>query len=87
MTLRCLTRSGICWQNEAEREVAEASREMLARSGRFANIYTELAPASMFWRAEEFHQDYYRKNPLRYGYYRAACGRDARVAEVWGERK
>jgi len=80
-------RSGIYWQNEAEREVAEASREMLLRSGRFQNIYTELATASMFWRAEEFHQDYYRKNPLRYGYYRAACGRDARVAEVWGERK
>jgi peptide-methionine (S)-S-oxide reductase len=80
-------RSGIYWQNEAEREVAEASREMLMRSGRFAHIYTELAPASMFWRAEEYHQDYYRKNPLRYAYYRAACGRDARVAEVWRERK
>ena len=57
-------RSGIYWQNEAEREVAETSREMLLRSGRFRNIYTELAPASMFWRAEEYHQDYYRKNPL-----------------------
>ena len=80
-------RSGIYWQNEAEREVAEASRAMLARSGRFEHIYTELAPASMFWRAEEYHQDYYKKNPLRYAYYRAACGRDARVAEVWGARK
>jgi peptide-methionine (S)-S-oxide reductase len=60
---------------------------MLLRSGRFRNIYTELAPASMFWQAEEYHQDYYRKNPLRYSYYRAACGRDGRVAEVWGEEK
>jgi peptide-methionine (S)-S-oxide reductase len=41
----------------------------------------------MFWQAEEYHQDYYRKNPLRYSYYRAACGRDGRVAEVWGEEK
>ena len=39
------------------------SREMLARSGRFANIYTELAPASTFWRAEEYHQDYFKQHP------------------------
>jgi peptide-methionine (S)-S-oxide reductase len=77
-------RSGIYWQNEAEREVAEASRDALLKSGQFRNIHTELAPASTFWRAEEYHQDYYKKNPLRYGYYRAACGRDARVARIWG---
>jgi len=80
-------RSGIYWQNEAERKVAEASRDALLASGRFTSIHTELAPATTFWRAEEYHQDYYRKNPLRYGYYRFACGRDARVAEIWGERK
>ena len=77
-------RSGIYWQNEAEREVAEASRDALLKSGQFRTIYTELAPASTFWRAEEYHQDYYKKNPLRYGYYRLACGRDARVARIWG---
>ena len=77
-------RSGIYWQNEAEREAAESSREALLKSGRFPAIYTEIAPATTFYRAEEYHQDYYKKNPVRYTYYRAGCGRDARVAEVWG---
>ena len=79
-------RSGIYWQNDQEREIAERSRDDLLASGRFRNIHTELAPASSFWMAESFHQDYYKKNPLRYGYYRFACGRDARLAELWGER-
>ncbi len=77
-------RTGIYWQNDAERAAAETSRDSLLASGRFPTIYTEIAPASAFYRAEETHQDYYRKNPLRYTYYRAACGRDARVAQVWG---
>ena len=80
-------RSGIYWQSEAERKVAEASRDALLASGRFKNVYTELAPATTFWRAEEYHQDYYKKNPLRYSYYRTVCGRDARVAEIWGEKR
>lgn len=80
-------RSGIYWQNEAERQVAESSRQALLNSGRFKTIHTELAPASAFWLAEDYHQDYYKKNPLRYSYYRAACGRDARVAELWGAPK
>lgn len=80
-------RSGIYWQNESERKAAEASRDALLKSARFPVIYTELAPASAFWRAEEYHQDYYKKNPVRYNYYRASCGRDARVEQVWGEKK
>ena len=80
-------RSGIYWQNETERKIAEDSRDALLKSARFKVIYTELAPASAFYPAEEYHQDYYKKNPLRYNYYRASCGRDARVAEVWGEKK
>jgi len=76
-------RSGIYWANEAERKAAEASRDALLKSGKFKAIYTELAPASTFWLAETYHQDYYKKNPLRYNYYRKSCGRDARVEEVW----
>ena len=76
-------RSGIYWQNEAERKVAEASRDALLASGRFNSIHTELAPATTFWRAEEYHQDYYKKNPVRYTYYKTSCGRAARLKEVW----
>jgi len=80
-------RSGIYWQNETEHKIAEASRDTLLKSARFPVIYTEVLAASTFWPAEEYHQDYYKKNPIRYAYYRNGCGRDARVLQVWGERK
>ena len=76
-------RSAIYWQNDAEHKAAEASRDALLKSGKFKAIYTELAPATAFWLAETYHQDYYKKNPIRYAYYRKSCGRDARVEEVW----
>ena len=79
-------RSAIFWQDENQRKTAEASRDALLQSGRFPAIHTEIAPASSFYRAEEYHQDYYKKNPLRYAYYRNACGRDARVAQLWGSK-
>lgn len=77
-------RSGIYWQNEAERQAAEASRDKLLASGRFPRIHTEIVAATTFWPAEAYHQDYYKKNPLRYQLYRNGCGRDARLAELWG---
>lgn len=80
-------RSGIYWQNETEHKIAEASRDALLKSARFPVIYTEVLAASPFWPAEEYHQDYYKKNPIRYAYYRNGCGRDARVQQLWGERK
>ena len=76
-------RSGIYWANDAERKIAEASRDALLKSAKFKAIHTELAPATTFWMAETYHQDYYKKNPVRYSYYRKSCGRDARVEEVW----
>jgi len=79
-------RTAIFWQNDAERKIAEASRDALLKSGKFKHVYTEIAAASAFYPAEEYHQDYYLKNPIRYAYYRRACGRDARVHEVWGEK-
>ncbi|MBI5109899.1 MAG: peptide-methionine (S)-S-oxide reductase MsrA [Rhodocyclales bacterium] len=79
-------RSGIYWQSESERKIAEASRDALLKGGRFTTIHTEIIAAAPFWPAEEYHQDYYKKNPIRYQYYRGGCGRDARLREVWGEK-
>ncbi len=77
-------RSGIYWQNEVERKAAESSRDALLSSGRLPRIETEIVAASAFYPAEEYHQDYYKKNPIRYAYYRQGCGRDARVKQIWG---
>jgi peptide-methionine (S)-S-oxide reductase len=77
-------RSGIYWQNEAERKAAESSRDALLASGKLPRIETEIAAATAFYPAEEYHQDYYKKNPIRYAYYRQGCGRDARVKQIWG---
>jgi peptide-methionine (S)-S-oxide reductase len=79
-------RSAIYWQNETEHKIAEASRDALLRSGKLPRVLTEIAPASAFYPAEDYHQDYYRKNPIRYAYYRSGCGRDARVHEIWGDK-
>lgn len=80
-------RSGIYWQNEDERRIAEASRDTLLKSGKFPQIHTEIAAATTFYPAEEYHQDYHRKNPIRYTFYRRGCGRDDRVQELWSGNK
>ncbi|MDX5297620.1 MAG: peptide-methionine (S)-S-oxide reductase MsrA [Gammaproteobacteria bacterium] len=68
-----------------EKQLAEASRDALAASGRFAQpIVTLILPMTTFYPAEAYHQDYYQKNPLRYKYYRSRCGRDDRLQELWG---
>jgi peptide-methionine (S)-S-oxide reductase len=79
-------RTAIFYESDAQRAAAEASKAALERSGRVPRIYTEIAPAGTFYLAEEYHQDYYKKNPIRYRYYRSGCGRDARIAEVWGTK-
>ena len=78
-------RSGIYPLDASQQQIAEASKAALVKSGRFKNIYTEIVAAGPFWPAEDYHQDYYQKNPVRYQYYRFGCGRDARVKELWGE--
>jgi peptide-methionine (S)-S-oxide reductase len=80
-------RSAIYYHNEEQKRLAEASKKALEDSGRFKQrIVTELAAASPFYRAEEYHQDYYKKNPIRFKFYKYQCGRDKRLAELWGSR-
>jgi peptide-methionine (S)-S-oxide reductase len=77
-------RTAIFVADEAEREAAEASREA-AEAALGEAIVTPVLDAATFWPAEDYHQDYYRTNPVRYAFYRAACGRDARIRSLWGE--
>jgi peptide-methionine (S)-S-oxide reductase len=80
-------RTGIYVHDEAQRKAAEASLEALKKSKPFKqDIVTPVVPASAFYPAEDYHQDYYMKNPVRYNFYRTGCGRDARLKELWGDR-
>jgi peptide-methionine (S)-S-oxide reductase len=76
-------RSAIFYHDDAQRAAAEASKAEIAKKLP-GPIATQIVPASDFWRAEEYHQRYHEKNPIRYKYYRWNCGRDARLKEVWG---
>jgi methionine-S-sulfoxide reductase len=76
-------RSAIFYTSDEQKRLAEASKEELIRSGKFDKIYTDILPAKTFYRAEEYHQEYSKKNPIRYRFYRANCGRDKRLKQVW----
>ena len=77
-------RSAIFYGSEDERALAEKTKkEVEKRLGQ--PVVTEIVPAGKFYAAEDYHQDYYRKNPVRYQYYRYACGRDKRLEEIWGD--
>jgi peptide methionine sulfoxide reductase msrA/msrB len=81
-------RSAIFYQDEEQRRLAEKSKEALGKSGRFAKpIVTEIIKFNKFFNAEDYHQDYYKKNPLRYKYYRHGSGRDQFLEKVWGSSK
>jgi peptide methionine sulfoxide reductase msrA/msrB len=78
-------RTAIFYENEAERRAAEESKQKLEASGRLPKpVVTQIVPLGTFWPAEEYHQDFYKKNPIRYHAYRAGCGRDRRLQELWG---
>jgi peptide-methionine (S)-S-oxide reductase len=79
-------RTAIFYHNAEQRKEAEESKKAVAASKRFQGpVYTEIVPATQFYPAEEYHQDYYKKNPVHYKFYRWNCGRDQRLEEVWGE--
>lgn len=81
-------RPAIFYLNEEQKSLAERSREELGRSGRFSKpIATEILPAREFYPAEDYHQDYYKRNPIRYKFYRLNSGRDQYREKVWGAEK
>ncbi|TAN64337.1 peptide-methionine (S)-S-oxide reductase [bacterium] len=78
-------RSAIFYHGEEQRREAERSRETLEKNKSFSEaVVTEITQAGDFYPAEEYHQHYYKKNPIRYKYYRTSCGRDQRLKELWG---
>ena len=78
-------RTAIFAHGEAQLKAALASKAALEKSKPFKEpIVTEIVAAGPFYPAEGYHQDYYKKNPLRYEFYRTSCGRDARVKQLWG---
>ncbi len=78
-------RAGIYYGSEQEKAQAEASKAELEKSGRFkSRITTEIVAQTTFYPAEDYHQDYYLNNPIRYKIYRGGCGRDSRLRELWG---
>ena len=78
-------RSAVFTSGPEQLRLAEESKRELEASGRFDKpIVTQIVPASTFYPAEDYHQDYYQKNPVRYKFYRYNCGRDARLEQIWG---
>ena len=81
-------RSAIFYASDIEQKIVAKSLSELQISKPFeGEIVTTITAVKPFYRAEKYHQDYYKKNPLRYRYYRNGCGRDRRVAQLWGEHQ
>jgi peptide-methionine (S)-S-oxide reductase len=80
-------RTAIFTHDAQQAAVAKQSLDALEKAKPFKEpIVTAVLPATTFYPAEAYHQDYYKKNPVRYAYYRASCGRDARLEQLWGKR-
>jgi peptide-methionine (S)-S-oxide reductase len=78
-------RTAIFYHDEEQKRLAEESKQALEASGKFKKkIVTQIVPAGEFYAAEDYHQDYYLRNPIRYKYYRFNCGRDDRLKDLWG---
>lgn len=78
-------RTAIFVHDAEQKRLAEESKARVQKKFLERKVVTEIVPASTFYPAEEYHQDYYEKNPIRYKFYRTSCGRDARLEELWGK--
>ncbi|MEM7179341.1 MAG: peptide-methionine (S)-S-oxide reductase MsrA [Spirochaetota bacterium] len=77
-------RTAIFYQDQKQKELALQSSKVVKK--RFGKIYTQIAKAAKFYPAEDYHQNYYQTNPIRYKYYRYRCGRDQRLEKLWGKK-
>jgi len=75
----------IYYYNDKQKELAEQSKAQLVKENKIHPILVDILPAKTFYPAEEYHQSYYKKNPVRYNFYRYRCGRDNRLQEIWGK--
>lgn len=79
-------RTGIFYHDENQKQLIDESKQRIESSKTFPeSIVTEIAPATVFYPAEEYHQDFYTKNPIRYKYYKWNCGRAKRLEQLWGK--
>jgi len=79
-------RSAIFYQTDEEKRASDTSKQAIEQSKRFTEpIVTQIVMASHFYSAEEYHQDFYKKNPVRYKFYKYSCGRAQRLEELWGK--
>ncbi|TNE39641.1 MAG: peptide-methionine (S)-S-oxide reductase [Alphaproteobacteria bacterium] len=79
-------RTAIFTMNDEQQKIAEGAKAALDKSGMLPKpVATKIIPATAFYPAEDYHQNYYQKNPVRYKFYRFSCGRDRRVEELWGK--
>jgi len=77
-------RTGIFYNDDQQKRLAEASKKEVVDSGRFKQVVTEITAADTYYPAEEYHQDFYKKNSAHYKRYRRGCGRDQRLEDLWG---
>ncbi len=80
-------RTGIYYLDDEQKKLAEESKKPVAAKFAPRTVYTEIVKADTFYPAEDYHQDYYKKNEARYNFYRWNCGRDQRLEQLWGKKE
>ena len=80
-------RTGIYYLDDEQKKLADESKKQVAAKFAPRTVYTEIVKADTFYKAEDYHQDYYKKNESRYNFYRWNCGRDQRLEQLWGKKE